>query len=391
MLIAIIGAPNKGKSTLFNALTLGNAAVANYPFTTIDPNKGVAYCSKECPHVRLGRQCDPNNSKCENGIRKIPINILDVAGLVEGASEGKGMGNQFLSDVAAADCAILVADVSGGSDDAGNICPPGTHDPINDVLLIESELDFWYAEVLKRNAQKAKGKKFEDFAALLSGLRISIEDLRHGAMDLELGEEKFWEWSKAECGELAQIIRKKTKPIAIAANKIDSEFGQKNVAALRERFSAYPVFPVAADSELALRKASQKGLIKYVGKSFELMVGQSAPEPILNALSKIRHTVIDKFGSTGVQELVDYCAFSLLDQIVVYPVEDEMHFSNHFGKVLPDAILLKRGSKAGDMAGKIHSDLATHMLYAVDAEKKMRISKDTELHDGQIVKIVSTR
>ncbi|MEK6954699.1 MAG: YchF-related putative GTPase [Candidatus Micrarchaeota archaeon] len=390
MLIAIIGAPNKGKSTLFNALTLGNAAVANYPFTTIDPNKGVAYCSRECPHVRLGKECNPNNSKCENGTRKIPINILDVAGLVEGAHEGKGMGNQFLNDVAAADCAILVADVSGGSDDAGNPCTPGTHDPISDVALIESELDFWYAEVFKRNAQKAKGRKFEDFAALLSGLRIPIEVMRHAAIDLELDEEKFWEWSKDECLEVARIIRKKTKPIAIAANKIDSEFGQKNVAALKERFASYPVFPVAADMELALRKAAQKGIVKYDGRKFEL-IDNNSPQPIKDALSKIQHNVIDKFGSTGVQELIDYCTFGLLNQIVVYPVEDEVHFSNHFGKVLPDAILMENGGRAQDFAGKIHSDLATHMLYAIDAEKKMRISKDAQLHDGQIVKIVSTR
>lgn len=390
MLIAIIGAPNKGKSTLFNALTLGNAAVANYPFTTIDPNKGIAYASRECPHVRLGRQCDPNNSRCEGGIRKIPLNILDVAGLVEGAHEGKGMGNQFLSEVAAADCAILVADASGGTDDAGNICTPGTHDPINDVLLIESELDFWYADVLKRNAQKAKGKKFEDFAALLSGLRIPFEVLRHAAIDLELDEDKFWEWNKDECGELAKIIRNKTKPIAIAANKIDSEFGEKNLAALNERFSAHSVFPTSADSELALRKAAQRGIIKYQGKKFELE-DQNSPDAIKNALSKIQHNVIDKFGSTGVQELIDYCTFSLLQQIVVYPVEDEVHFSNHFGKVLPDAILMQKGGRAQDFAGKIHSELAQHMLYAIDAEKKMRIARDAQLHDGQIVKIVSTR
>ncbi|MFH1750067.1 MAG: YchF-related putative GTPase [Candidatus Micrarchaeota archaeon] len=390
MLVAIIGAPNKGKSTLFNALTMGDAAVASYPFTTIDPNKGVAYCSKECPHVRLQRQCDPNNSRCENGVRKIPINILDVAGLVEDAHEGKGMGNQFLSDVSQADCAIIVADASGGSDDAGNACPPGSHDPINDVLLIESELDFWYADVLRRNAQKAKGKKFEDFAHLLTGLKIPIEDLRHAAIDLELDEEKSWEWSKDEFSEMAQIIRKKTKPIVIAANKIDSDFGQENVDVLKAQFPGYPVFPIAADSELALRKAAQKGIIKYGGKGFEL-IDQSVLDVIKNALSKIQESVIDKFGSTGVQRLIDYCAFDLLNQMVAYPVEDEVHFSNHFGKVLPDAVLLRKGSKAFDLASKIHSDLAKHMLYAVDAEKKMRISKDADLHDGQIVKIVSAR
>jgi ribosome-binding ATPase YchF (GTP1/OBG family) len=390
MLIAIIGAPNKGKSTLFNALTMGNAAVANYPFTTIDPNKGIAYASSPCPHVHLNKPCNPNNSKCENGIRKIPINVIDVAGLVEGAHEGKGMGNQFLSDVALADCAILVADASGGTDDAGNISTPGSHDPLNDISLIEQELDYWYADVLKRNAQKAKMKKLDDFAILLSGLKISANDLRHASRELDFNENDFWNWSKEDCLEVAKIIRKLTKPLVIAANKIDSEFAHENIEKLKENFTDARIFPIAADFELALQKAKARGLIKYGGKEFEL-IDQSTPEQIKNALEKIRNTVIGKYGSTGVFELINYCTFNLLDQIVAYPVEDEVHFANHFGKVLPDAILLKKGSNASQLAEKIHSDLAKGMLYAIDAEKKMRIGKDAQLHDGQIVKIVSAR
>ncbi|MFH0972264.1 MAG: YchF-related putative GTPase [Candidatus Micrarchaeota archaeon] len=389
MLIAIIGLPNKGKSTLFNALTSGNAAVANYPFTTIDPNKGVAFASSECPHLHLQKECNPNNSKCENGVRRIPINVLDVAGLVEGAHEGKGMGNQFLADVAAADCAILVADASGGSDDNGNICPPGTHDAVNDVALIESELDHWYADVLRKNAQKAKMKKIVDLVGLLSGLRITYDDLNHAVMELEL-DEIFWEWKKEQLLDVAKIIRQRTKPIVIAANKIDSEHGLENIEKLREEFPNYKIFPISADTELALRKAQEKGLIKYDGKDFQI-VAQNLPDALKNALLKFQSNVIQKYGSTGVQELINYCAFDLLSQIVVYPVEDEVHFSNHFGKVLPDAVLLRKGAKAGDLAGKIHTDLASHMLYALDAEKKMRISKDSELHHNQIVKIVSAK
>ncbi|MFH1257474.1 MAG: YchF-related putative GTPase [Candidatus Micrarchaeota archaeon] len=389
MLIAIIGLPNKGESTLFNALTLGNAAVANYPFTTIDPNKGVAFASSECPHVKIGKECNPNNSRCENGIRKIPINVIDVAGLVEGAHEGKGMGNQFLADVAASDCAILVADASGGSDGSGNIVAPGTHDPIEDVKVIESELDFWYADVLKRNGQKAKMKKLVDLADLLSGLKITYDDLNHAVMELEF-DEIFWEWNKEQLLEVAKIIRQRTKPIVIAANKIDSEHADPNLENLKEEFPDYKIFPISADTELALRKAQEKSLIKYDGKDFQI-AADNLPDPIKNALSKFQNSVISKYGSTGVNDLINYCAFDLLHQIVVYPVEDEMHFSNHFGKVLPDAILLKKGAKAVDLAGKIHSDLAQRILYALDAEKKMRIAKDSELHNNQIVKIVSAK
>src|SRR5208282_5692991 len=110
MLIGIVGAPNKGKSTLFSALTLNDVAIADYPFTTIDPNKGVAYATKACPHAELGVKCKPRNAPCIGGIRQIPINVVDVAGLVEGAHLGKGMGNKFLNDLAAADALIIVSD-----------------------------------------------------------------------------------------------------------------------------------------------------------------------------------------------------------------------------------------------------------------------------------------
>ena len=391
VLIAIIGGPNKGKSTLFNALTLGNAAVANYPFTTIDPNRGVAYASKNCPHVHLNRQCNPNNSKCEEGVRKIPINVLDVAGLVEGAHEGKGMGNQFLSDVAASDCIILLADASGSTDLDGNPCTPGSNDVLQDIEIIETELDAWYLDVFKRNALKARGKKIEDFANLLSGLKITMDDLNYVVRILELNPQDVWSWEKEDMKEASKIIRERTKPIVIAANKVDSEFAEKNVLKLKEFYGKrYGVFPIAADSELALRKANEKGMIKYNGKTFEITT-PNLPSQLISALEKINKNIIEKWGSTGVQALLDHCVFTLLNQIVVYPVEDEVHFANHFGKVLPDAILLKNGSKSIDLAGKIHSDLATHMLHAVDAEKKMRIAKDAVLHDGQVVKIVSTK
>ncbi len=390
MLIAIIGLPNKGKSTLFNALTLGNAAIANYPFTTIDPNKGVAFVSSECPHVHLQKACNPDNSKCEDGIRKIPVNVIDVAGLVEGAHEGKGMGNQFLADVAAADCAIIVADASGATDDSGSPTSPGSHDVLKDVALIESELLCWYKEVLKRNALKNKGKKLEDYASSLSGLKILLEDIKYAIKQQNLNEKEFWNWSDPEFDAAAELLMKRTKPLTIAANKIDSEFAEGNTAKLEEAFPNYKIFPISADSELALRKATEKGLVKYRQNTLEFE-NSKLPEILKNALEKINNNVLKKYGSTGVQNLLNYCVFDLLQQIVLYPVEDEVHFSNHFGKVLPDTVLLKKGSKAHDLAAKIHTDLAKGMLYAVDAEKKMRIAKDAELHDKQIVKIVSSR
>ena len=116
LLIGIIGAPNKGKSTLFSAMTAVEVPIADYAFTTIKPNMGVAYATTECADVGLGVKCTPRNSSCLDGIRKIPINIVDVAGLVPGAHLGKGMGNQFLNDIVNADVLVQVVDASGKTD-----------------------------------------------------------------------------------------------------------------------------------------------------------------------------------------------------------------------------------------------------------------------------------
>lgn len=387
MQLAIVGLPNKGKSTLFNALTSTEAKTANYPFTTITANQGVAFANCACPHVRLKVQCNPNNAPCENGVRRIPINVMDVAGLVEGAHQGKGMGNQFLSDVAPADALIVVADASGGTDDEGNACAEGTHDVLRDVFLTVQEIDFWLAGILQKNGQKSKGKTFEDFAGALTGLKISIEQLRRAYAKTELLETLFASHSREQYLELAGKLREEAKPLVIAANKADSAHARENVEKLREAFPQYRIFPVASDAEVSLKKARQRGWIAYDGKKFEAVKPDLDPR-ILEALEKIRHT-LDAWGSTGVQDLANACAFDLLGQMAVFPVEDDVHYSNHFGKVLPDAILLRKGGTALQLAERIHTDLAKHFLHALDAETKMRVGKDSPLHEGQVVKIVS--
>ncbi|MEM4201360.1 MAG: GTPase, partial [Nitrososphaerales archaeon] len=113
MLVGIVGKPNTGKSTFFNAATLMNVPMANYPFTTIQPNYGVAYLRKDCVCKRLNVKDNPVNSVCVNGVRLIPVKLVDVAGLVPGASQGRGLGNKFLDDLRQADALIHVVDASG--------------------------------------------------------------------------------------------------------------------------------------------------------------------------------------------------------------------------------------------------------------------------------------
>src|SRR5438034_8622763 len=154
MELGIVGKPNVGKSTFFSAATLAPAQIANYPFTTIEPNRGVAFIRFPCPHVEIGKPCAPIHGGCQDGKRFVPVDVLDVAGLVPKAHEGRGLGNKFLDDLRQAAAFIHVVDATGGTDFEGNPVPPGTHDPLADVQFLEDELAHWIAGILARNWEK---------------------------------------------------------------------------------------------------------------------------------------------------------------------------------------------------------------------------------------------
>ncbi len=388
MQIGIIGAPNKGKSTLFSALTMNEVSIADYPFTTIDPNIGVAYAVAECVEKELSVKCRARNSLCVDGVRMLPINIIDVAGLVEGAHEGRGMGNQFLNDLAGADAYLLVVDASGKTDPAG-LHSGQDNDPVQDVVTVKKELVAWLAGIVKdhigtmsRNADGA-----EALHSVLAGLKVSKDEITASIEKSFLTSGNI-NWSDKDIETFAGNLMEVSKPILIVANKADSKEAPRHIADLKARFGDKNVIGCSAAIELALRKAAKQGIISYNpgGRSFEIKKRDIGEEQMA-ALEYMRG-FIAKDG-TNVQAVINYAVFSLLDDIVVYPVEDENKYTDHFGNVLPDAIPIHNGSTAYDLAERIHTDIARGMLYAIDAKKKMRVAKDYVLKNNDVIKIVT--
>ncbi len=394
-MVGLIGKPNTGKSSFFNAATLLDAPVANYPFTTIEPNVGVAYITKKCVCRELGVQDNPRNSACIDGIRRIPVKLVDVAGLIPGASKGLGLGNKFLDDLRRADALIHVVDASGGTDKEGKVVTPGTQDPLEDVAFVEREYDLWLTGILAkdwakmtRHVEPSKAK--EAVAEKLTGLGVSVSDMLDAVRRSQLETKKMADWNDDEVAQFASELRKTNKPILIAGNKADVPAAAAILKRIQD--SGRAVIATSAAAELVLRKAAEKGLIAYSpgDGSFSIREGTALSPEQAKALEFVRERVLKPYGDTGVQKALNEAYYTLLNGIVVYPVEDESRFADKNGNVLPDAFVLPKGSTPKDLAAKIHSDLADTFLYAVDAKKKTRLGAEYQLRDGDVIKIVAT-
>ncbi len=387
MLIGIIGAPNKGKSTLFSALTLNDVNIADYPFTTINPNIGLTYATSKCPEKELGTKCNPRNSLCVNGVRKLPVNIVDVAGLVEGAHSGKGMGNQFLNDLAAADALMLVVDASGRTDPSGNPCE--SCDASEDIRMVKGELVKWLESIISRHINQISRRTdgVNALSEILTGLKISKEEIKFAIDSTNLPNTKI-SWATRDVAKFAEKILEVSKPILIIANKCDIKGSEGQISILKSSFGERNVIAISAAIELAIRKAEKNGIIEYTPESKDFkIINDKITKEQLDALKYMQEFIKTK--GANAQEIVNRAVFELLENIAVYPVEDENKYTDHFGNVLPDAILMKNGSTAIDLAGAIHTEIAKNMLYAVDARSKRRLSKDYVLKNNDVIKIVS--
>jgi len=398
LMVGIVGKPNTGKSTFFSAATLAPAEIANYPFTTIKPNRGVGYIRTPCVHKELEVQDNPKNSLCMNGIRLIPVELIDCAGLVPGAWQGRGLGNQFLDEIRRADALIHIVDAAGATDIEGRPLKPGAHDPAEDVRFLEIEITMWLSQIIKRDWPKmvrtAESDASDLFSMLeerLSGLAIKRTHIFEAIRKTGLNAEKPTSWTEEDLLKLLDLLRKIAKPMLIAGNKIDLEFAEQNVSRLKT--SNYMVVPCCAEAELALRRAAEKGWIDYKpgDGNFNILKPESLTEGQTKALQTIKEKILFKFGTTGVQDAINMAYFKLLNMIVVYPVEDIVKLADHKGNVLPDAYVVPFGTTARQLAYMIHTEIGEGFIYGVEAREKKRIGENYVLKDRDVISIVSTK
>jgi len=395
MQVGIVGKPNVGKSTFFGAATMAPVEIANYPFTTIEPNKGVAYVRTPCACKTLGVQCTPHNSACIGGTRMVPIELLDVAGLVPDAWEGKGLGNKFLDDLRQADAFINVVDASGTTDIEGNHVADGKYDPTEDVTFLRKEIALWMREIIKNGlgkiARQAKMQGTKPEAILLErlvGLKVTEAQIKEALRQTELPQDPTL-WDDEKLLALCVKIRELSKPMIIAMNKADIS-PPENLEKLKKMGDG--AVPTLAETELALKKAGTAGLIDYVpgDAEFKVKPGVTLNEGQKKALEYMAEKMKGHNG-TGVQVCLEDCVFRILDLIAVYPVEDEAKYTDHFGRVLPDCFLVPRGSTARDLAYKVHTELGDKFIRAVNAKTKRTVGADYVLQDEDVIRIVANK
>ena len=397
MLIGIVGKANVGKSTFFKALTLAEVLIANYPFATIDPNKGFGFVKVECVDKDFDVQCNPRTGYCIDHVRFVPVEVLDVAGLVPGAHEGKGMGNKFLDDLRQAHALIHIVDISGSTNDKGEPVEPGSYDPAFDVRFLETELDMWYLSILKKGWEKfarqvqQEGRTVsEALAKQVSGLNVDEKMVESVIKKFNLDPSKPVQWAEKDLNDIAVELRKITKPMIIAANKMDVPTAKDNLERIKKEFPDHIIIPCSAESELALKEAAKKELIKYIPGEKDFEVTGKLSEKQQKALEFIRKNILDKYGTTGVQQAMDATVFKLLKYIAIFPGGINKLADQH-GNILPDCFLLPEGSTALDFAYRIHTDIGDKFIRAIDVKTKRTVGKEHILKHRDVVEIITSR
>jgi ribosome-binding ATPase YchF (GTP1/OBG family) len=380
MIIGLVGKPSSGKSTFFKAATLIDVKITGVPFCTIEPNVGIGYVTIDCVCKEFGVKCNPRAGFCKNGKRFVPVKLIDVGGLIPGSHLGKGIGNKFLDDLRQASVLIQVVDASGLTDAEGK--PTHGYDPSHEIEFLEEEINFWFVDIIKRAIQKFERKiAAASKADLVKILLEQLSGLEIGKSEIELALEKA---SITDVENFARVLRKISKPILIAANKIDLKEAQENYEKLKNKYEY--IIPTSAEAEVALKKAAEKGFIDYLpGNGFEIKGNLS--EQQIKALDFIKTQIIEKYGSTGVQECLNKAVFDLLKYIAVFPVADINKLSDKEGNVLPDVFLVPPKTTVRELAYKIHTEIGEKFICGIDARTKQKLSADHQLKHRDVIEI----
>ena len=395
MIIGLVGSPSSGKSTFFNAATLAGAEMAAYPFTTIKANHAVGFVKIHCVDKFFGKRCNPRFGYCMNHNRFVPVDMMDIAGLVPGAHEGLGMGNQFLEDIRQANCCIHIVDASGSTNEKGENVTPLSHDPINNVRFLEEELNYWYLGVIKKGWEKLarqmvqeKQEAYKVIWKQMSAFGVTEDMSKQTIEKLKLKDKLPTLWTEDELMEMAFRFRKLTKPVIIAANKIDVPGTEKNIEKLKLAFPDYMIVPCSAESELALRQAAKHGLIDYIPGESDFTLKGNANDVQKKALEFIRENILKRYGSTGVQQVLNSAVFDFLKYVAIYP-GGVGKLTDKDGNVLPDCFLMPPKTTALDFAFRIHTDIGNKFARAINVKTKMPIAKGHVLESGDVIEILT--
>ncbi|MFH1503628.1 MAG: redox-regulated ATPase YchF [Candidatus Diapherotrites archaeon] len=396
MLIGLLGKPSVGKSTFFKAATLAEVEIASYPFTTIKPNRGIGYVRVECLDRELNTKCNPNHGFCIHSQRFVPIDLMDVAGLVPGASEGKGLGNQFLDDLRGADIFIHIVDCAEETNAEGKTLEKGqTYDVCNDIKFLEEELNKWFFNILfkawkafARKAEIENSKFSEAVVKQFSGLKVKEDNVRDVLFRVHLPE-KASTWNESQLMKFAVELRRESKPMILVANKVDLENGGRNYEKLKKKFPELTIIPCSADSELALRQAAKTGLIEYIPGDRDFKIIKNLNEKQKEALEKIKTNVLEKFEfGTGIQKVLNMAVFEILRYIAVFPASANK-LADSKGNILPDCFLMPPNSTALDFAYYLHTDFGKNFIKAIDVRTKKALGKDYKLKQCDGLEIVT--
>jgi len=394
MLIALVAKPSAGKSTFFKAATLAEVDIAPHPFTTIKSQEGIAFVKVQCVDKEFNTQCNPRYGYCINHNRFVPVRLMDVPGLIEDAHLGEGLGLEFLNDIREADALIHVIDISGSTDERGNPVPPLSHDPLKDVKFLENELDYWYLSILKKGWDKfTRSLRQENLnikqalAKQLSGLKITEEIVEDSIKKLKLLHHPD-QWNEDDLMNLARELRKITKPMIIAANKVDIQGSEMYLKNLKEKFKDYLIIPCSADSEIALKEAAKHNLIKYIPgeDDFTILDEKKLNPNQLNALNYIKNNVLKVYGSTGVQDVLNHSVFDLLKYLAIFP-GGVSNLADKDGNIIPDCFLMPPNSTALDFAYKLHTDIGKKFIKAIDVKRKIPVGKEYSLKNRDVIEI----